>query len=94
MHNWGDDLKWDQLYEAIDFFQETYTGMTGKNPICKEKYGTLRLEMEAVWVEEQSDLTNLHLALMATACKYPEVAKEILDDYLLGELPQEVYDKL
>lgn len=94
MHYWGDDFDWEGFSDAIDFFKESYKELTGNHPICKEKYGTLRLEMIDIWVKNPEDERNLKLTLMATACKYPRFSKELLDDYLFGELPQELLERI
>lgn len=92
MHEWGDE--WfrkygDQLDAAVSFFQRFLNRYARIPCITKEKYGTLRLEyfylsQNKVFFQYQKFMFNI--ATLIAYYKWPDIQREILDEYEFDEL--------
>jgi hypothetical protein len=82
MHIWGDDFDRDGFYEAEKYFRKIYHMITGKHPIVKEKYGTLRFEMIDIWVTSEVEEKHWAQCILYTINKYPQFAKELTEDLI------------
>jgi len=81
VHEWGDDWEhWDELYNAIEYFNRVYERVTGNCPITKEKYGTMRFEMTPAWIKSDSDVRAFKHILQRMVKKFPNVTGEIFHD--------------
>lgn len=81
MHSWGDDWPhWPDLYKAQEYFRNLYERCTGKRPITKEKYGTIRYEWVELWIKKEDHLRIFREVIRRTVKKFPKVAGEICSD--------------
>lgn len=83
-HYWGD--KWfkkhgDELYEAMSYIDKFYRRATESNGVCfKEKYGTVRYEMEWSWLKDEKDSYIFFEILRRATVKFHNVAAELVFD--------------
>lgn len=81
MHSWNDDWPhWDELYDALAYFDKLYFKCTGISPLTKEKYGTIRYSWPGLWIKKEEHVRIFREAIMRTVRKFPNVAGEICDD--------------
>lgn len=80
-HEWGDEWPyWGELDRAQEYFCSFYYKCTGKHPITKEKYGTIRFEYTYLWIENAEHCRIFREGVMRTVKKFPNVAGELCSD--------------
>lgn len=80
-HCWGDGWEhWNELYKAERYFNKFYEKCTGKYPMTKEKYGTMRFEYIYLWIESEEHCRIFKEGVRRTIKKFPHVAGEVVSD--------------
>lgn len=89
-HLWGsEDVDWTMLYEAEQYITGMYRRITGRHPLTKEKYGTIRYEMLSLWIQNDKEMETFLKILLRATHKFPKVRGEILDDIIMEINPHE-----
>lgn len=82
-HIWGDDwfeANEKDLHNAMKFIETMYKRRTGKYPMMKEKYGTIRYEFIELWLTSNEFCLILFEILRRACVKYPGVSPEIVSN--------------
>lgn len=81
-HQWGcPRFDWDGLYDAMEYIRDEYSSKTGVYPIMKEKYSTIRYEIETLWLLNSQDTAIFNEILQDATHKWPHLKDYILDDW-------------
>ncbi len=79
-HEWGDGFDFTTLNKAQDYIWRFYSKLTKRNPMMKEKYGTIRYEMMPIWITTVKEANLFFEVLKRATEKFPSVTAEIVDD--------------
>ena len=79
-HEWGDGFDFDTLYKAECWINKFYRRVTGLQAHTKEKYGTLRLEYENLWLKNRKHCLIFCEIIYRAIHKFPKVGAEICYD--------------
>ncbi len=83
-HMWGSEFDFNEFYKAEAWIGKFYYRLTGKWPLTKEKYGTLRLEFECMWMETGEEV-KLFCEILYRACrKWPQFSAELTNDAIVS----------
>lgn len=100
MHYWGDGFDFNRLNKAGKQIENIFRELSGLELYWKEKYGTLRYEWFSDPTVQQPhkralmfvDHTNKDFlfSVLLTVCDYPDMAEEILSDFLFHDKWEEI----